>query len=175
MTAADMAAPMASAPICYTPDGCVDWGNMWESFCALPRDGGPAHRPTMLLPDDGVNPASPAYQVVVAEIIRGVAAVSGLVAEQAAPGWVAVICPRPGMARWLAEAIVDENVSARCEGGRLLLPAGASYTLKGEIKNVITAVAKTTHYWGAHLPAEVKMTLAVQERVSNLWGRMVQR
>jgi sirohydrochlorin cobaltochelatase len=172
MTAADKAAPMASAPIRYAPDGSVDWGTMWESFCALPRDGGPPHRPTLLLPDEDANQDSAAYQAVVAEIARGIGAVSGLTAAPGPPGWVAVACAQPGMARWLAEAIVEENVLARSEGGRLLLPAGAGYTLKGEIKNVITAVAKTTHYWSAHLPVEVKVALAVQERVASLWKRV---
>jgi sirohydrochlorin cobaltochelatase len=170
-TAIDKAAPMASAPMRYTSEGQVDWGNMWESFCALPRAGGPPHRPTPLLADEGARAADPAYQTVVAEIVRGVSAVSGLRAEPAAPGWVAVSCPQPSMARWLAEAITEENVSARHEGRRLLLPAGAGYSLKGEIKNVITAVAKTTHYWGAHLPAEVKVALALQEHAAALWRR----
>jgi sirohydrochlorin cobaltochelatase len=172
MMTSDKAAPMASAPVRYTPDGRVDWGNMWDSFCALPRDGGPPHRPTMLEPDEPADPRDPAYLAVVHEIARGVAAVSGLGAEPATPGWVAVICPQPGMARWLAEAIVEENVAARHEGSRLLLPAGLGYTLKGEIKNVITAVAKTTHYWSAHVPADARAALAFQDRLGGLWGRI---
>ena len=28
----DPAAPMAAAPMRYTEDGAVDWGNMWDSF-----------------------------------------------------------------------------------------------------------------------------------------------
>lgn len=172
MTTADKAAPMPSAPMRYAPDGQVDWGNMWDSFCALPREGGPPHRPTMLLPDEAADPRDPAYLAVVAELVRGVAAVSGLAAEHAAPGWLAVTCPQPGMARWLAEAIVEENVAARHDGGRLLLPVGPGYTLKGEIKNVITAVAKTTHYWAEHVPADARAALALQDRLGGLWGRV---
>ena len=45
----DQCAPMAAAPMKYQPDGSVDWGNMWDSFCVLAREGGPPHRGTMLL------------------------------------------------------------------------------------------------------------------------------
>jgi sirohydrochlorin cobaltochelatase len=175
MTTIDKAAPMASAPLKYHDDGSVDWGNMWDSFCALPRDGGPPHRPTMLQPDEAADPQQPDYCAVVAELTRGIAAVSGLHAAPAGPGWLGVACPRPGMARWLAEAIAEENVAARYVDGRLLLPVAASYQLKGEIKNVITAVAKTSHYWVEHLPADVKQAMAVQERVTGLWARFTRR
>jgi sirohydrochlorin cobaltochelatase len=161
-------APMAAAPMRYTDDGSVDWGNMWDSFCELAQDGGPPHRASMLEPDERSDPHSPAYQEVVREIARGVALVSGLEAEPGAPGWVAIRCPEPGMARWLADAICAEHVRARADGARLLVPAGERFELKGEIKNVITAVAKTTHYWGDHLPPEVRTTLAIQEQIGRL-------
>jgi sirohydrochlorin cobaltochelatase len=54
------------------------------------------------------------------------------------------------MAIWLMRAIVVENVLARREGAVLYLPAGPGFTLSGEIKNVVTAVAKTYHYWLEH-------------------------
>ena len=38
----------------------------------------------------------------------------------------------------------------RREGAILYLPAGCRFTLDGEIKNVVTAVAKTYHYWTEH-------------------------
>jgi sirohydrochlorin cobaltochelatase len=72
------------------------------------------------------------------------------------------------MARWLAEAITEENVQARAEGAQLYVPIGDYFSLKGEIKNVITAVAKTTHYWREHLPPAVKQTLAAQIRVEQI-------
>lgn len=81
-------------------------------------------------------------------------------------------CPSEAMAGWLAEAIVAEQVEAHAEATRLLVPVGDYYTVKGEIKNVITAVAKTTHYWGEHLPAEVKQTLALQARLAAIWRWM---
>jgi Ni2+-binding GTPase involved in maturation of urease and hydrogenase len=56
------------------------------------------------------------------------------------------------MAEWLRAAIVLENVAARADGCRLLLPAGPRYRLADEVKSVITVVAKTHHYWSAHAP-----------------------
>jgi sirohydrochlorin cobaltochelatase len=164
----DRSAPMAPAPMRYDDDGSVAWGEMWDSFCVLALDGGPRHRGTLLRGESDADPASEGYRYATAEIARGIKLVSGLAAAPAAPGWLAVDCYSPGMARWLAEAIVEENVEARAEGAHLLVPVGASYTLKGEIKNVITAVAKTTHYWHEHVPAEVKQTLELQARLGSV-------
>ncbi|MBI1880307.1 MAG: hypothetical protein HYR94_19155 [Chloroflexi bacterium] len=169
---ADKRAPMASAPMKYLPDGSVDWGDMWDSFCVLAQDGGPPHRGTMLYAPENPDLESEGYYFAVNEIIRGIYAVSGLTAAAAAPGWIAVYCHTGGMACWLAEAINQENVQARHDGSLLLVPVGDDYTLKGEIKNVITAVAKTTHYWREHLPPEVKDTLALQERIEWLKRRV---
>jgi sirohydrochlorin cobaltochelatase len=48
-------------------------------------------------------------------------------------------------------AIVVENVCVRRERSVLFLPAGPAFRLEKEIKNVITVVAKTYHYWTEHL------------------------
>jgi hypothetical protein len=164
---------MAAAPIKYQPDGSVDWGDMWDSFCVLAREGGPPHRGTMLQAHTDADTASAGYRYAVEEICRGIGAVSGLRAEAAGPGWIAVECRSAGMARWLAESIQVENVAARAEQMLLLLPAGDYFTLKGEIKNVITAVAKTTHYWGEHVPIEVKQTFELQARLEHLRARVL--
>jgi sirohydrochlorin cobaltochelatase len=170
----DKRAPMAAAPMNYRSDGSVDWGNMWDSFCELAQEGGPPHRGTMLYAQEDADIHSPVYQGVVAEIVRGIAEVSGLVATPAEVGWIAVRCQNAGMAHWLADAITQENVKTRVEGAVLFVPAGAYFSVKGEIKNVITAVAKTTHYWWAHVPSEVKSTLSVQMWVAGLKSRIVQ-
>lgn len=158
-------APMGSAPMKYSDDGSVDWGEMWGSYCVLAQEGGPPHRDEMLSAEDEVETQSEGYQFATREIIRGILAVSGLKASEASPGWIQVECLSESMAEWLAEAITQENVQARREGARLLLPVAEYYTLKGEIKNVITVVAKTTHYWIEHLPPEVKQTIAVQLKI----------
>lgn len=179
MTTTDRRAPMAPAPMKYLPDGQVDWGNMWDSFCELALDGGPPHRGTLLNAPKGEDATNPAYQAVAAELARGIVEVSPLqIVPGAEAGWLALRCPAPGMNRWLAEAIIGENVAARAQGELLLVPCGAQFSLKGEIKNVITAVAKTTHYWDEHLPNEVKQTLAVQARIEGVgaWvGRLLRR
>ena len=165
---ADRRAPMAPAPMKYDEDGSVAWGEMWDSFCVLALDGGPPHRGSLLRAEPGADPASEGYRFAVAEIVRGVPLVSGLIAAQAETGWVAIRCHSAGIAAWLAEAILEENVEARSADATLYVPCGEGFTLKGEIKNVVTAVAKTTHYWREHLPAEVKQTLDFQAKLGNV-------
>jgi sirohydrochlorin cobaltochelatase len=172
--AADKAAPMASAPIKYNDDGSVAWDNMWDSFCVLAKEGGPAHRATLLGPDEHSDVNSPGYQFAQQEIIRGIYLVSGLKAQPDKPGWIAVECQSEGMAAWLADAGIVENVQVRNEGSRLFVPCGERFGIKGEIKSVVTVVAKTTHYWADHVPDEVKTTMKIEEQLSGL-GRRIKK
>jgi sirohydrochlorin cobaltochelatase len=55
------------------------------------------------------------------------------------------------MAAWLVRAIVMENVAATAAGRRLRLPARPDFRLEKEIKNVVTVIAKTSHYWLGHI------------------------
>jgi hypothetical protein len=64
------------------------------------------------------------------------------------------------MAGWLLRAIVMENVAARREGLRLDLPASPAFRLDKEIKNVVTVIAKTSHYWLGHIPRTQKAAIA---------------
>ncbi len=168
--------PMPAAPMRYNDDGSVAWDSMWDSFCALAIDGGPPHRGTVLqpapLPPDSPSHAIADYDRVVAEIVRGIALVSGLSAYAAKPGWVGVMCESAGMACWLAEAINAENVQASYEGKTLFVPAGDAWETKYEIKNVVTAVAKTTHYWQAHVQNELKQTLELEATISHAWKKI---
>ncbi len=59
---------------------------MWDSFCVLASEGGPPHRGTMLCADEDSDVASDGYRFAVAEIVRGIAAVSGLVSSPTKPG-----------------------------------------------------------------------------------------
>ncbi len=162
----DKRAPMAAAPLQYRANGEVAWGEMWDSFCVLALEGGPPHRGDLLTPQTAPETASDNYQFAVREILRGIRETSGLTATEIRPGWIGVFCASPSMATWLAEAVVAENVVAHAEGTLLCVPVGDFYTVKGEIKNVITAVAKTTHYWREHLPPQVKQTLVLQEKLA---------
>ena len=147
----DPAAPMSSAPFLWTADGRPDWGSMWTTFCELALYGGPPQRgPESALRAPAGAPAADDAEML-AEMRRGIWETTGLYAEPTASGWLAVTCDSPTMAAWLCAAIILENVDARVEEDRLLLPAGPGYTLKDEVKSIITVVAKTHHYWQAHV------------------------
>ncbi len=150
------AAPMGSAPFLWRDDGRPDWERMWTGFCELALFGGPPHR--------GAESALTASQLpagepdsdcdAIAEIVRGIRETTGLIAEPAEPGWIAVRCRSTKMAAWLCACIILENVEARCEEERLFLPASQDFALKNEVKSVITVLAKTHHFWEAHANAQ---------------------
>ena len=145
------AARMPAGPFVWRADGRPDWRAMWTSFCELAFFGGPPHRgpESALLPATGMAPAGEELDAV-EEIRRGIWETTGLYSEPAAPGWLAVTCESPRMAAWLCATIILENVDARCDEERLLVPADRSFTLTDQVKSVITVVAKTHHYWSAH-------------------------
>ncbi len=155
-------APMAGAAFVYDAAGNVAWDQMWgqddpdSPFCELALAGGPPHCGVLLEPvtAEAVAAQPAAYQRVVAELARGLALVTGLpIITDGAPGWVGLNCTSEAMALWLLRAIVVENISVRREGKLLFVPAGPAFQLEAEIRNVITAVAKTHHYWQEHLQA----------------------
>jgi sirohydrochlorin cobaltochelatase len=144
---------MGSAGLKFASNGRVAWDEMWASFCDLALAGGPPHRGKLLEPATKAEIAAEAdrYEQVVDEICRGIELVTGLYAEQSSiPGWVDVDCINRTMAGWLVRAINIENVSAHAAGTILKLPAGPRYRIEKEIKNVVTAIAKTSHYWCGH-------------------------
>jgi hypothetical protein len=148
------AAPMGSAPLRYTDDGKVAWNEIWSDFCDLALAGGPSHRDTLLepVPPEEVRANLEAYEGALAEIERGFRLVTGLpIVRSEALGWIGLRCEDEQMALWLLRAIVVENVCVRREGTVLFLPAGPAFRLEKEIKNVITVVAKTNHYWTEHV------------------------
>lgn len=148
------AAPMPAALLQYGADGRVAWDQVWSGFCELAIAGGPPHRGALLepVPPETVAADPAGYQRALAELERGLRMVTGLpVVRSAAPGWIGVECAGEEMALWMLRVIVVENISARREGRALFLPAGPGFRLEHEIKNVITAVAKTHHYWQEHL------------------------
>lgn len=148
---------MGSAAVAYGADGRVAWNAMWGSFCDLAMAGGPPHKGLLLEPaaGDEISADPDGYAAAVSEICRGVEMVTGLPVESSAePGWIAVTCDSPTMAAWLHRAITMENVAVRAGGSVLYLPAGPAYRIAKEIKNVVTAIAKTTHYWLEHMSTE---------------------
>lgn len=145
---------MGSAGLKYSSDGRVAWDLIWGSFCDLAMAGGPPHKGHLLEPGTAAEiAAAPGrYGEVTAEIGRGITMTTGLPARPAPDaGWVRSDCGSEAQAAWLVRAIVMENVSARCEGRTLDLPAGPGFQLHKEIKNVVTVIAKTCHYWVGHM------------------------
>jgi sirohydrochlorin cobaltochelatase len=155
--------PMGSAGLKYGPDGRVAWDQIWGSFCDLAMAGGPPHKGRLLEPGgrDAIDAEPQRYEEVVEEICRGITLASELPAQASRePGWVSVDCYSETMASWLLRAIVMENVSAKSRGRELLLPAAPHFQLEKEIKNVITVIAKTTHYWMEHMSRPQKSAIA---------------
>jgi sirohydrochlorin cobaltochelatase len=145
---------MGTAKLKYAPDGNVAWDDIWGSFCDLAMAGGPPHKGKLLAPGspDEVAAEPESYRRVTEEICRGIRLVANLKAlPSAAPGWVRVDCLDRTFAQWLVRAITMENISAYVEEHWLDLPAGPAYRVEKEIKNVVTSVAKTSHYWDGHM------------------------
>lgn len=147
------AAPMGAAGLSYGTDGKVAWNEIWQGFCDLALAGGPPHRGTLLEPVDpavvALDPES--YEKVLQELERGIQMVTGLKAVRSETlGWVGMECRSEDMALWLLRAIVVENISVRREDKTLYFPAAPYFRLEKEIKNVITVIAKTNHYWQEH-------------------------
>ena len=154
---------MGSAGLKYDADGQVAWDQMWGSFCDLAMAGGPPHKGMLLEPgtESEIDADYGRYDEVVEEICRGIRLVTGLRSYMSpTPGWVCVTCLGDGMAGWLLRAIVMENVAARCRGAVLELPAAPHFRLEKEIKNVVTVIAKTCHYWLGHIPREQQQAIA---------------
>src|SRR6185295_14616696 len=144
---------MGSAGLKFANDGRVAWNDIWATFCDLAMAGGPPHRGMLLEPatEESIAAQPERYKAVVEEIARGINLVTGLPARPGEPGWVEVRCRTQGMAGWLVRAIVMENVVARHNAETMFLPAGPEFRLEKEIKSVITATAKTNHYWTGHM------------------------
>jgi sirohydrochlorin cobaltochelatase len=156
-------APMGAGPLELDPDGRVAWDRTWQGFCELALAGGPPHRGTLLeAPSRQEVEADPSRHAdVLEELARAIRLVTGLEAVvDGAPGWIGVVCESEAMAIWLIRTIVVENVMVRREGRVLYLPAGPRFTLAGEIRNVVTALAKTHHYWTQHVAALGRAALA---------------
>jgi hypothetical protein len=119
--------------------------------------GGPPHKGHLLEPGTqaDIDAAFDRYDEVADEICRGIRMVTGLRAYVSPePGWICVTCHGDAMAGWLVRAITMENVAVRRRGAILELPVSPHFRLEKEIKNVITVIAKTCHYWLGHIPED---------------------
>jgi len=125
--------------------------------------GGPPHKGKLLeaaRPEE-IDADRAGYATVVAEICRGIGMVTDLTpVASPTPGWIVMECETEGMAAWLLRAITIENVAVRADGAFLELPAAPGYRLLKEIKNVITVIAKTAHYWVGHMSVMHRQAIA---------------
>src|SRR4026207_2098871 len=110
-----MAQSMSSAPFVWHSDGRPDWGSMWTTFCELALYGGPpprrAPRAAPARPRRGAGGGGPRARggdggrgrdgTLRAEMRRGIWETTGLYAESAEPGWLAITCDSPTMAAWM--------------------------------------------------------------------------
>ena len=161
--------PMGSAGLKYDADGRVAWNEIWQSFCDLALAGGPPHKGRLLQPGSAEEIAAEPdrHAGVTSEICRGITMVTGLPSDPSEDaGWIQVGCDTEAMAGWLLRAITMENVAVRADGTVLDLPAGPAYRIDKEIKNVVTVIAKTCHYWSGH------MWRFEQQAIGNLFGEM---
>lgn len=150
---------MGSSPLKYGADGAVLWDRIWTTFCDLALAGGPPHRGTLLEPvfEEGVASDPKRYQEVAAEVRRGIELTTCLpTVDGFAPGWVSARCVSVAEAAWLQFAVTAENVSVRRRGPVLDFPAGPTFRVEKEIKNVVVALAKAHHYWDGHLTESQK-------------------
>jgi hypothetical protein len=122
----------------------------------LGHGGGPPHRGTLLEPATEAEIRGRSREIQVSWRTRSAVASAWcptLRVDDAAPnpGWIDLFGPSTGMAGWMARAIVMENVSARAERQRRAASCGPRFRLEKEIKNVVTSVAKTAHYFVDHI------------------------
>jgi hypothetical protein len=154
--------PMRSAGLKYDAEGRVAWNEIWQSFCDLAMAGGPPHKGRLLAPgtSDEIGGRPDDYLDVVEELGRGITLASELPAGDSPDlGWIRVQCHSEVMAGWMLRAVTMENVAVRAQGRALDLPAAPHFRLDKEIKNVVTVVAKTCHYWMGHIPREQKIEI----------------
>jgi hypothetical protein len=155
--------PMKSAGLKFGADGKVAWNEIWGSFCNLAMAGGPPHKGRLLEPGtvEQVAAQSDQYREVVDEICRGVTMATELTCYGTEkPGWIRVKCYSESMTGWLLRAITMENVAVTAGRLAVELPAGPHYRLEKEIKNVVTVIAKTSHYWLGHMPRSQRYEVA---------------
>ncbi len=160
---------MGSAGLKFDTAGQVAWNEIWGSFCDLAMAGGPPHKGSLLEPGSraAIDAEPERYVSVADEICRGVMMTTLLDATRSpVPGWIRVECYSETMAKWLLRAIVMENVAVRRVAVMIDLPAAPHFRLEKEIKNVITVIAKTAHYWLEH------MSRLQQRQIANLLAQM---
>lgn len=146
----------------WLENGRPDWNAIWLSAGDLALFGGAPARSTSAALHHVIDTRVLAEDFdAVGEVRHGIFETTGLYAEPADEGWLAVTCESTTMAAWLAAAIILENVDARFDEERLLVPASPSFALTDEVKSVVVVVAKTHHFWLEHVAGGVQAAAQV--------------
>ena len=166
--------PMSAAPFQYRDDGRPDWGAMWTGFCELALYGGPPHRgPEAALEQPQALADEVVRDAMVEEMIRGIFETTDLVAEPSPGGWLRVTCDSKRQAAWMCATIILENVEAKVDDVHLFVPGDRGFDLKDQVKSVITVVAKSNHYWQAHIANEEGLSAARADARAILLGENI--
>ena len=145
---------MRSAGLKYATDGNVAWNEIWATFCDLAMAGGPPHKGTLLeaRPRPTSIDAPERYDEVVEEICRGVTMVTDLDVPIPDSGLDPRDCSQRRDGR-LAAARDRDGERRRAAEGEPRSAGRPALRLEKEIKNVVTVIAKTCHYWMGHVAA----------------------
>ena len=174
---------MGSAGLKYDADGRVAWDQIWGSFCDLAMAGGPPHRGTLLQPATAeAISANPEAQLRLSSYRRDPTRdfagnpSAGSARSRRVVGRCAVSqCRDGGMAR-ARDCDGEHSGTARRGNSVPVLRVRISVSPK-KSKNVITATAKTCHYWTDHMSAEQHesidtMLSRTAPSAQNFWNRL---
>ena len=151
---------MPAAPMKYDKDGNPEWNNMWNKFCGLALEGGPAHRSTddkIIFPNQIDD--HDAYQKNANELVRGLKLLKAKNISVKDNGEIYINLKFKNKARWFAMAINTENVAAKSLDKYLILPCSDKFITEKEIKSVLTVWGKANHYFKVHRNWAMKLVI----------------
>lgn len=156
----DKKAPMAAAPMKYDENGKPIWDQMWDDFCGLAAEGGPSHKETKdrILFDKEQTEVKD--QNKLNELVRGLKLLKAKTVETGR-NLVKIDLGYKYKADWYAKVINLENVSAKVEESKLILPYSDKFDIEKEIKSLLTVWGKANHYWNNHRPVSIRIFMRI--------------
>lgn len=147
--------PMASAPFVYDEQGRIAWDKMWESYCYLAKDGGPAHRGEAQkiekVDRDMLSVAKNSnFSKISEEALRGVSLILPYPIKIDNKGWLIISLVSENVAKWFCEVINEENVVCEQHEKDIYLPLNDTFDIDHDVKSIITVAGKAHHYWTKH-------------------------
>jgi sirohydrochlorin cobaltochelatase len=147
--------PMAAAPFVYDEKGQIAWDKMWESYCYLAKDGGPAHRgksQRIKKKDRDMSSVvkNSNFSKISAEALRGVSLILPYPITISDDGWLIISLHSQNVAKWFSEVINEENVVCEQHVKDIYLPLNDTFDIEHDVKSIITVAGKAHHYWTKH-------------------------